>query len=248
MQLAPADATFAERLAVRREELGLESLSVWRRSAALDPGNSDRWMNLALRAEMAGDYALAERSLLTAAEHSRLYQPRYLLAEYYFRRQNAAAFWPWARAALETCLWRRLPPLRSLLEDAPRCRVAEPTGDPAAAGHRAPVSCVPGPRTTLGCGGRPGAARCCATPAWRTGRCCSPTATSSWLKAKSWPRPRSGTRCAGAASCPYGLWTRAWRRRSPTGISAMNPCRAVSTGGCSKVAGVASESYTEPCA
>ena len=58
-------------------------------------------MQLGLRAELAGDYPLAETSLLAAAARSRLYQPKYLLAQYYFRRQNAARFWPWARAALE---------------------------------------------------------------------------------------------------------------------------------------------------
>ena len=58
-------------------------------------------MRLGVRAELAGDYLLAEQSLLAAAARSRLYQPRYLLVQYYFRRQNAARFWPWARAALE---------------------------------------------------------------------------------------------------------------------------------------------------
>jgi len=100
-QLAPA-AIFAVRLAGRREELGGDSLPDWRRASALDPENPEWLMRLALRAELAGDYALAEKSLLAAAARSRLYQPKYLLAQYYFRRQDAGLFWPWARAALET--------------------------------------------------------------------------------------------------------------------------------------------------
>ena len=101
VQLAPAAAEFAERLADRRDELGGDGLPDWRRAAALDPENPERRMRLGVRAELAGDYPLAERSLLAAAARSRLYQPKYLLAQYYFRRQNAAQFWPWARAALE---------------------------------------------------------------------------------------------------------------------------------------------------
>jgi hypothetical protein len=101
VQLAPAAAMFSERLAGRRDELGGDGLPDWRRAAALDPENPERRMRLGVRAELAGDYPLAERSLLAAAARSRLYQARYLLAQYYFRRQNAARFWPWARAALE---------------------------------------------------------------------------------------------------------------------------------------------------
>ena len=101
VQLAPAAAAFAERLADRRDELGGDGLPDLRRAVALDPENPERRMRLGVRAELAGDYPLAEQSLLAAAARSRLYQPKYLLAQYYFRRQNAGQFWPWARAALE---------------------------------------------------------------------------------------------------------------------------------------------------
>jgi tetratricopeptide (TPR) repeat protein len=101
VQLAPAVAVFSERLADRRDELGGDGLPDWRRAAALDPENPERRMRLGVRAELAGDYPMAERSLLAAAARSRLYQPKYLLAQYYFRRQNEAQFWPWAHAALE---------------------------------------------------------------------------------------------------------------------------------------------------
>jgi tetratricopeptide (TPR) repeat protein len=100
VQLAPIPI-FAERLATRREELGGDGLPDLLRAAALDPENPDRLMRLGLRAEMAGDYPLAEKSLLAAAARSRLYQPKYLLAQYFFRRQDADRFWPWARQSLE---------------------------------------------------------------------------------------------------------------------------------------------------
>ena len=100
VRLAPA-SLFEARLAERREELGGDALPDWQRAAALDPENPEWLMRLGLCAELAVDYTLAEKSLLAAAARSRLYQPRYLLAQYYFRRQNAGRFWPWARAALE---------------------------------------------------------------------------------------------------------------------------------------------------
>jgi tetratricopeptide (TPR) repeat protein len=103
VQLVPLSAPFAERLARRREELGLESYADLERALLLDPENPDRLMQLGQRAEWTGNYAVAEQSLLAAAARSRLYRPRYLLAQYYFRRQSQARFWPWARAALEIC-------------------------------------------------------------------------------------------------------------------------------------------------
>ena len=102
LRLAPAVALFAERLADRREDLFSDSLADRRRAAELDPENADRLMQLGLRAELAGDDQLAEKSLLGAAKRSRLYQPKYLLAQYYFRRGEASRFWDWARSALET--------------------------------------------------------------------------------------------------------------------------------------------------
>ena len=113
VQLAPAFAIFSERLAERRDELGGDGLPDWRRAAALDPENPERRMRLGVRAELAGDYLLAEQSLLAAAARSRLYQPRYLLAQYYFRRQDAGRFWPWARAALEAA-WGNAAPVFEL--------------------------------------------------------------------------------------------------------------------------------------
>ena len=102
-QLAPLLAPYAERLALRRRELGADPQSAWRQALELDPENPDRWIDLALAAEWSGDAALAERSLLGAAARSRLYRPRYLLAQHYFRAGTDVPFWRWARAALEVC-------------------------------------------------------------------------------------------------------------------------------------------------
>jgi tetratricopeptide (TPR) repeat protein len=99
--LAPLDATLYSRLAEKLEETGGDSLASLEAAAALDPDNPQWRMRLGQRAELAGDLALAERSLLAAARLSRLYQPKYLLAGYYFRRGNADLCIQWSKAAFE---------------------------------------------------------------------------------------------------------------------------------------------------
>jgi tetratricopeptide (TPR) repeat protein len=99
--LAPLDATLYSRLAEKLEETGGDSLASLEAAAALDPDNPQWRMSVGQRAELAGDLALAERSLLAAARLSRLYQPKYLLAGYYFRRGNADLCIRWSQAALE---------------------------------------------------------------------------------------------------------------------------------------------------
>ena len=95
-------ATLYGSLAEKREELGGDPLPDLERAAALEPENSQWQLRLGLRAEMSGDLGLAERSYRQAARLSRLYEPRYLLAQYYFRRQNADLFSEWSRAAFRT--------------------------------------------------------------------------------------------------------------------------------------------------
>jgi hypothetical protein len=125
-------AIFYERLAQKREESGGNSLPDFEQAAALEPENSVRRLQLGLRAELSGDFDLAERNYLQAAQLSRLYQPRYLLAQYYFRRQNADQFGAWSRAAfgiaygdvaplLDLC-WRMQPDAESLATRAPTDR------------------------------------------------------------------------------------------------------------------------------
>ncbi|MBZ5619298.1 MAG: hypothetical protein LAQ69_11335 [Acidobacteriia bacterium] len=101
VELSP-DATFYERLADKREELGGVPLPDLQRAVARDPANAVRLQRLGAGAELAGNFELAEASFLQAAALSRQYQPRYSLAQYYFRRQNADGFWRWSRAAFES--------------------------------------------------------------------------------------------------------------------------------------------------
>ena len=99
--LAPTPVFF-DRLASKREQLGGDPLPDLQQAVKLEPDNADRRLRLAARAELAGKFDLAESSFLAAVERSRQYQPRYLLANYYFRRQNADLFWRWSREALQT--------------------------------------------------------------------------------------------------------------------------------------------------
>lgn len=100
VRVAPG-ASLYERLADKIEEMGGDPLPALAHAAELDPANAEYRMRLGLRAEATGQFDVAERNLLAAARRSRLYQPRYLLAQYYFRRQNAAGFFQWTHAAFD---------------------------------------------------------------------------------------------------------------------------------------------------
>jgi hypothetical protein len=101
VELAPTPA-FLQRLADKQEELALDPLPALLRAASLEPDNAERHIRLGLRAELSGDFAQAEASLVAAAALSRYYQPRYLLANYYARRKNADLFRKWVREAFDT--------------------------------------------------------------------------------------------------------------------------------------------------
>jgi tetratricopeptide (TPR) repeat protein len=102
--LAPGNADYERRRAELAEAKGLNPAGA---QAALEaalrdnPGDSETRIALALRAEMRGDAAAAERELLEAARRDRGYDPRWSLANFYFRRQDRENFWKWARAACE---------------------------------------------------------------------------------------------------------------------------------------------------
>lgn len=68
-------------------------------AVAASPYDAPLRIRYGLELEEAGRTADAERELLAAARLSRKYEPRWTLAGYYFRQNNAAAFWQWAREA-----------------------------------------------------------------------------------------------------------------------------------------------------
>lgn len=70
-----------------------------RRAVALNPWDAESWIELGLRAEAEGDDTTSKQCLLRAAEVDRMFLPRWTLANYYFRHDDAPQFWFWAKQA-----------------------------------------------------------------------------------------------------------------------------------------------------
>ena len=98
--LMPGQSLYHFRLAVLlADQDPRRSNAALNRAVALNPADADSWIELGLRSEASGDYATAERCLLRAAEENMQYLPRWTLANYYYRRNDTARFWYWARAS-----------------------------------------------------------------------------------------------------------------------------------------------------
>jgi hypothetical protein len=100
VRLSPGDADIRLKLADAQQAAGADATAALAAAAALDPQNADTLVRLGLAAEMRGDPRTAESRLLAAAQASRQFAPRWALANYYFRRGDAAHFWVWARESL----------------------------------------------------------------------------------------------------------------------------------------------------
>jgi len=99
-RMLPGDADIRLKLAAAQQGEGADPTAALEAATALDPGNADAWIRLGTTAEMRGDLRTAETRLLAAARASRQFAPRWALVNYYFRRGDAAHFWPWARESL----------------------------------------------------------------------------------------------------------------------------------------------------
>jgi len=64
---------------------------------------------LGLAAEVSGNSERAERWLLDAASVDHQFEPRWTLANFYFRANNKDEFWKWMRAALDVSYGDRTP-------------------------------------------------------------------------------------------------------------------------------------------
>jgi hypothetical protein len=80
---------------------GEDSTALLERAARVNPLSSAPRIRLGLAAEARGDFSGAERWLLDAARVDRQFEPRWTLANFYFRRERPDEFWKWMRAALE---------------------------------------------------------------------------------------------------------------------------------------------------
>lgn len=97
--LNPWNASYRLRLADQLDEAGKDPRHLLAQAHSLDPKNASILMRLGLQAELRGDLPAAEAFLLNAAQLSHLYDPRWTLANYYFRRGDPR-FWEWAKRAL----------------------------------------------------------------------------------------------------------------------------------------------------
>lgn len=70
-----------------------------RAAVRLNPRLASAWIQLGLEAESNGNVVEAEMDLLRAARVDRLYLPAWTLTNFYFRRNDAEKFWPWAEQA-----------------------------------------------------------------------------------------------------------------------------------------------------
>ena len=93
-----------------------------RAAIRMNPRLSLAWIQLGLEAEWNGNLAEAELDLLQAARVDRLYLPAWTLVNFYFRRNDAEKFWPWAEQAarLTSDDYRPLLRLADALDTSPR--------------------------------------------------------------------------------------------------------------------------------
>jgi len=96
-----------------------------RAAVSLNSRLSIAWIHLGLDAEAEGNLPEAKADLLRATRIDRLYLPAWTLANFYFRRNDAENFWPWAEraAALTFDDYRPLLRLADALDTSPQ-RVA----------------------------------------------------------------------------------------------------------------------------
>ena len=98
--LLPGQAEYHARLAwLVSDRDPAQAAGALRRAVALNPRDARSWIELGLLAEASGDPATSEQHLLRAAAVDHQFLPRWTLANYYFRHDDAPGFWLWAKQA-----------------------------------------------------------------------------------------------------------------------------------------------------
>ena len=101
LKILPEHAGYLLFRAQQMDYDGEDSTALLERAARLNPLSSAPRIRLGLAAEAHGDFSGAEKWLLDAARVDHQFEPRWTLANFYFRRERPADFWKWIRAALE---------------------------------------------------------------------------------------------------------------------------------------------------
>jgi tetratricopeptide (TPR) repeat protein len=101
LEILPRNTDYLSLRALQLEYDGANPAPLLERAAALSPLSSAPRIRLGLAAEARGDFPAAERWLLEAAGVDHQFEPRWTLANFYFRQARAVEFWKWMRAALQ---------------------------------------------------------------------------------------------------------------------------------------------------
>lgn len=100
-ELAVGNSTYLRHAAGIREAEGLPASGLRERAARMNPLDSENWIHLATRSEMEGRNREAESELLRAFDVDRQFEPRWALANFYFRADNSQQSLAWVRKTLE---------------------------------------------------------------------------------------------------------------------------------------------------
>jgi hypothetical protein len=109
LEITPRNTEYLTLRALQLDYDGADSSVVTKRIAELSPFASAPRIKLGLAAEIAGDSAGAEKWLLEAAAVDHQFEPRWTLANFYFRQEKPNEFWRWMHAALEVSYADRTP-------------------------------------------------------------------------------------------------------------------------------------------
>jgi hypothetical protein len=108
-EIAPLNTEYLAMRALQLDYDGADSTSLREKIAALNPYSSAPRIRLGLAAEISGDSGRAEHWLLDAASVDHQFEPRWTLANFYFRAGKPDPFWKWMRAALDVSYGDRAP-------------------------------------------------------------------------------------------------------------------------------------------
>jgi hypothetical protein len=98
--LTPDNAAYSAQLAILiSEDDPRKAKNALQQAVSLNPWDARSWIDLGLRAEMDGDNATAKLYLLHATVADREFLPRWTLANYSYRHDDAEGFWFWAKEA-----------------------------------------------------------------------------------------------------------------------------------------------------
>jgi hypothetical protein len=109
VEIAPRNTEYLALRALQLDYDGADSRALTEKIAALNPEASAPRIRMGLAAEVSGDWADAERWLLEAASVDHQFEPRWTLANFYFRADRKDEFWKWMRAGLEVSYGDRTP-------------------------------------------------------------------------------------------------------------------------------------------